>query len=249
MEKDAALSAYFGEAASWDADRMEQMRRNTRTAWRVAAAGWASAIMSAVALVGLTPLKSVQPYVVRVDNSTGIVDVVPIYTSEATVDEAVTRYLLTHYVRVCEGFSYALAERDYEECGAFHSRRRNQEWYAQWMQGNPASPLNVYKDGTTVRVDVKSVTFFQRSTGVSDLAQVRYVKTKRMGGTGPEEATHWIAMIQYAYVTPDRSAKVRQWNPLGLRIVEFRPEPEIAPPAVVTTAAESRASASSSERR
>ena len=35
--------------------------------------------------------------------------------------ETVTRYLLDHYVTVCERFNFATAESDYEECGAFHS--------------------------------------------------------------------------------------------------------------------------------
>jgi len=46
------------------------------------------------------------------------------------------------------------AERDYEECGAYHTARRNQEWYNLWTQSNPASPLNTNQDGSVVRVQV-----------------------------------------------------------------------------------------------
>ena len=97
--------------------------------------------------------------------------------------EAITRYLLTHYVTVCERFNYATAESDYEECGAFHTAQRNQAWYALWNPNNPASPLNAYKDGTSVRAQVTSVSFFKRANGVGDLAQVRYVKAKRAAGS------------------------------------------------------------------
>jgi type IV secretion system protein VirB8 len=62
--------------------------------------------------------------VIRVDNSTGIVDVVPMYAGHAEIGESVARYLLSHYVTTCEGFSYATAERDYEECGAYHTARQ-----------------------------------------------------------------------------------------------------------------------------
>jgi len=88
----------------------------------VAAAGWSCAVASAMALVVLMPLKRVDPFVIRVDNSTGIVDIVPVYAGQATPEEAVTRYFLTHYVAVCERFNFSTAESDYEECGAFHSR-------------------------------------------------------------------------------------------------------------------------------
>ena len=154
----------------------------------------------------------------RVDNSTGVVDVVPVYAGHAGMPEAVTRYLLTHYVTVCERFNFATAESDYEECGAFHTAQRNQAWYALWNPNNPASPLNVYKDGTSVRAQVTSVSFFKRANGVGDLAQVRYVKAKRAAGSANEEATHWIATLQYAYADPSTDPKVRGWNPLGFKI-------------------------------
>jgi len=130
----------------------------------------------------LMPLKHVEPFVVRVDNTTGVVDVVPVYAGRSALPEAVTRYLLTHYVTVCERFNYATAESDYEECGAFQTAVRNQAWYALWNPTNPASPLNVYKDGTRVRSQVSSISFFRRASGVGDLAQVRYVKAKRARG-------------------------------------------------------------------
>ena len=226
------LTAYYREAASWDADRTARATLDARRAWRVAGAGWICAVAGAVTLVLLMPLKRVEPFVVRVDNSTGIVDVVPIYDGKAPVSQTVTRYFLTHYVTICERFTFATAESDYEECGAFHGAQRNQAWYALWNPTNPSSPLNVHKDGSTIRVQVESVSFFQRGSGVNDLAQVRYLKAERQAGAADERFTHWIATIQYAYTTPPKDPRVRRWNPLGFRIVELTSEPEVlAPPA------------------
>jgi type IV secretion system protein VirB8 len=228
-----AAQEYFREAESWDADRAAQFRRSARTAWWVAGAGWSCAVASALALALLMPLKRVDPFVVRVDNSTGIVDVVPVYAGSANPGEAVTRYFLTHYLTICERFNFATAESDYEECGAFHSAQRNQAWYALWTATNPASPLNVHKDGSTVRVQVNSVSFFTRASGLSDLAQVRYLKAVRQGAGSEESFTHWVATIQYAYADPAKDPKVRRWNPLGFKIVDFHTEPEVLtePPA------------------
>ena len=103
---------------------------------------------------------------IRVDNSTGIVDVVPVYTGHVPMDQAVTRYFLAHYILVCERFNIVTAESDYEECGAFNTAQRNQAWYTLWSSNNPRSPLNVHKDGSSARVEVESVSFFKRSNGV-----------------------------------------------------------------------------------
>lgn len=227
MTRERELDPYWQEAASWDADRAALARRSSRVAWSVAGVSSLAALMAIGALMLLMPLKTIEPFVVRVDNTTGVVDVVPVYGGQAALSETVTRYLLTHYVTVCERFNFMTAESDYEECGAFHSAQRNQAWYAQWNRSNPASPLNVYKDGTTLRAQVTSVSFFTRAAGVADLAQVRYVKGKRLAGGAEEQLTHWIATIQYAYGEPPTDPKVRRWNPLGFRIVDFRPEPEV----------------------
>ena len=229
MRTEPELEGYFAEAASWDADRRRASQRTVRLALTLAGAGWLAVLALAAALMLLMPLKRVEPFVVRVDNATGVVDVVPVYAGHSGVPEAVTRYLLTHYVTVCERFNFSTAESDYEECGAFHTAQRNQAWYALWNPTNPSSPLNVFKDGTSVRAQVTSVSFFKRVSGIADLAQVRYVKAKRAAGAATEDATHWIATLQYAYADPSSDSKVRAWNPLGFKVLDFKPEPEVLP--------------------
>ena len=221
------LGGYFEEAASWDTDRVAVLKRTARLAWRVAAAGWICAVSCGFALVLLMPLKRVDPFVIRVDSSTGVVDVAPVYAGGEAMDEAVSRYFLTHYVTVCERFNYSTAESDYEECGAFHTAQRNQAWYALWNPSNPKSPLNVHRDGSLIRSQVQSVSFFKRASGVSDLAQVRYVKSEQQGPDAAPRVTRWIATIQFAYAAPPRDPSVRRWNPLGFKIVEFGSEPEV----------------------
>ena len=131
MSADPELEAYWREAAAWDADRVEQLRRSERNAWRVAAAAALCTLFSLASLALLVPLKQLVPFLVRVDRTTGIVDVVPTMQRPIDPDEAVTRYLLTHYVTVCQRFNFATAESDYRECGAFQSAGRNRDCSAR----------------------------------------------------------------------------------------------------------------------
>ncbi len=226
MNSAAELAGYWQESASWEADRTSQWRETARI-WRwVAAAGWSCALGVATALVVMMPLKRVEPYVIRVDASTGIVDVVPQYDGGAQPSQLVTRYLLTHYVNVCQRFNFAMAQSDYTECGAFHSAQRNQLWFAQWKRSNPDSPLNLYKDGTTVQARVTSVTFLKEADRDPGLAQVRYVRRVQPAGDGAEQLSHWIASIRYDYAQPAQDARQRSLNPLGFRIVDFHTEQE-----------------------
>jgi type IV secretion system protein VirB8 len=229
MSPDPALERYFQEASSWDADRAAMNARSVRTAWRVAIGACALAGVAMVALMLIMPLKHVEPFVIRVDNSTGLVDVVPVFTGKAELPEAITRYFLTHYVTVCERFTFVTAESDYEECAAFHAAARNQAWASLWDRANPASPLNVYKDGSSVRAEVSAVSFFARTNGIQDVAQIRYTKTRRTSASANDQMTHWISTAQYVYGEPSKDASIRRWNPLGFKIVEFHSEPEVLP--------------------
>lgn len=248
---DNALREYLQESNAWDRDRLAALRITVRRAWQVAGAACVCALAASLALVLLLPLKSTEPYVIRVDNSTGVVDVVPIYAGHLQAAQSVTRYFLTHYVMVCERFNLATAESDYEECGAFHTAHENQLWADLWRRSNPQSPLNLHRDGSGVSVQIESVSFIQRASGVADLAQVRYLKIGHSTDGQAQQVSHWIATIQYAYAAASRDAEVRRWNPLGFKIVDFASEPEVNredapadPPASVHAGAVSPAAAS-----
>ena len=70
------LKAYFAEARSWDQDRLQAALRSKRLAWGVAGGASALAMIAVAAVAALSPLKSVQPFVVRVDRTSGAVDVI-----------------------------------------------------------------------------------------------------------------------------------------------------------------------------
>jgi type IV secretion system protein VirB8 len=229
VTSDPALEAYLSEATHWDADRAALRERSLRLAWRIATLSTILLALSLVTLLLLMPLKRVEPFVIRVDSATGVVDVVPVFAGPADMPETVTRYFLNHYVTVCERFNFSTAESDYEECGAFHTAARNQIWYSEWDRANPTSPLNVYRDGTSVRAEVSAVTFFKRASGIDDLAQIRYIKSSRPSGGGKDQITHWVATVEYVYSEPSKDPRARRWNPLGFKVIDFRAEPEVLP--------------------
>jgi type IV secretion system protein VirB8 len=228
MHRNAALENYLREAQSWELDRARRAERSAKVAWIVAAVAAAIAVLSVAAVTGLTPLKQPVPIVIRVDSSSGIVDIVPAYEGTSDIEQVVTRNLLQNYVIARERYFYGTAEADYELVASQNSPRLNQEWAALWATNNPASPLNVYKDGTSIRTQVRSVTFLKLESGKDKLAQVRFSRYTRPGGTGEEQASHWVSTMEFAYVPPSKDDKTRSLNPLGFRVVEYRREPEVA---------------------
>jgi type IV secretory pathway component VirB8 len=56
---------------------------------------------------------------------------------------------------------------------------------------------------------------------------VRYLEIERQGAAAQGRISHWIATIQYTYTAPSPDPRVRGWNPLGFKIVDFVAEPEV----------------------
>lgn len=227
MKSNPAIDGYLTEAQGWELDRTRRVQRSAKIAWSVAITASVIAVLAVAAVVGLTPLKQPVPVVIRVDSSSGIVDVVPTYQGTTDVEQVVTRNLLHNYVIARERYFYGTAEADYELVAAENSPRLNQEWAAAWNVERPDSPLNLYKDGTTIRSQIRSVTFLKLDSGRDKLAQVRFSKFTRPGGTGAEQATHWVSTIEFAYTQPSKDDKTRSLNPLGFRVLEYRREPEV----------------------
>lgn len=240
MHRDAALENYLREAQSWELDRARRAERSAKVAWTVAAVSAVIAVLAVAAVSGLTPLKQPVPVLIRVDSSSGIVDIVPTYEGTTDIEQVVTRNLLQNYVIARERYFYGTAEADYELVASQNSPRLNQEWAAMWATNNPASPLNVYKDGTSIRTQVRSVTFLKLESGKDKLAQVRFTRFTRAGGTGEEQTSHWVSTIEFAYVPPSKDDKTRSLNPLGFRVVEYRREPEAAAAGVAPSRQDAR---------
>jgi type IV secretion system protein VirB8 len=235
VKRDPAVENYLSNSQGWELDRVKRDGRSKKLAWTIA--GIASAL-AALAVLGITSMAITMrqpppPVVIRVDSSSGVVDVVPYYEGSTNIEQIVTRHLLTGYVTARERFFYGTAETDYELVAAQNSPQLNQELLVAWDKANPQSPLNLYKDGTTVRVQVKSISFLKPASGKENVAQVRFSKAARLGGTGEEQVTHWITTIEFAYTKPSNDDKLRSMNPLGFRVLEYRKEPEVV--ATTTT--------------
>ncbi len=219
--------SYFAEATSWEFDRTAALSKTARHAWAVAIVASGIAVAATGAILLLTPLKKVEPFIVRVDSSTGIVDVVPGYAGTAELPEVVTRHLVTQYVTQRERYIPAIAEVDYDEIGAYHSAAMNQAWALAWERSNPDSPLNRYADGTHVRAQVQSVSFLKHVRGGPDLLQVRFLSAVQRGSGASEELRHFVATLQVAFGPPSTDVRLRALNPLGFKVLEYRREPEV----------------------
>nr|WP_309402120.1 virB8 family protein [Aminobacter niigataensis]WMD00057.1 virB8 family protein [Aminobacter niigataensis] len=215
-----SLKEYFEKARRFDQDRMVSAERSKRIAWFVAIVASVLACISVAAVVALTPLKTVEPFVIRIDNSTGIVDVVSAMASHAgSYDEEVTKYFAGRYVRAREGYVWSEAEENFRTASLMSNAAEQQRFAAAYRGGNPESPQNVYGRSATSRIGIKSISLIN-----SNVVSVRYIRTITRGDD--VRTTHWVATITYSYANAPISSSDRLVNPLGFVVSEYRADPE-----------------------
>lgn len=225
-ENRSMLNAYYQEAASWNSDRMSAMRSSRRIAWMVAAGAAMIAMLEAASLAMLTPLKTVEPYTLLVDRTTGYVQALkPLDATTVGPDAALTQSFLVQYVLAREEFDIIAATANYRKVALFSTGAARRSYLESMQTSNPKSPLNAYPRGTLVEARVKSVSPVGR-----DAALVRF-DTIRIDPNGRAQATRpWVALIRFRYSTEPMKLEDRFVNPLGFQVVQYRRDPEALPP-------------------
>lgn len=222
MVKKNEYEQYVSEARSFDQNRMLAARRTSKICLGVAAISICLALASTFAVMALTPLKTVEPFVVRVDNSTGIVEVVnALKTAPATYDESITRHFAAQYVRSRENFKSSEAQNNFNVVSLL-SRPQEQARYAAWIgANNPQSPQLLYRNAVAT-THIKSTSFVN-----SSVVQVRFFKKVRDNANNTETVTHWVSTMTFDYVNGEMSTQDRLINPLGFLVSDYRDDPEV----------------------
>lgn len=218
------LKAYFEEAKSWDADRLASAERSKRLAWMVAAGACVLACAAVSAVVALAPLKSVEPFVVRVDQTTGAVDVMTALKgqSELTYDEAVSKYFLSQYVRAREGYLPPAAKGYFQQVSIMSTPDEQQRWAEVFRPSNPQSPPALYGQQAVADVEIRAISFLS-----PNVASVRFRRTVRRADQ--VAGSDWVATVSFSYSKAPMLESDRLKNPLGFQVATYRADPEVSP--------------------
>lgn len=215
----------FAAVKNFERDRGEELKKSLKNTRLILCGSMLANVALAVALSALSPLKSVEPFVLRVDTTTGYVDTVrPYNMANETYDETVSRYFLTRFVENRESYEWNTVQSMFDTVELMSSGSVFAE-YKNMMYGK-FSPVTKLKQNNKILVRVQSVTFLE-----SDLAQVRFIKAisdldgKPASGYTP---TQWIATVKFDYTREIKTEAQRQVNPFGLNVLTYRVDPEVS---------------------
>ena len=223
-------NANYAQAASWAADIHGSLRASRRAAWMIAAAAVVVAVLEAVALAALSPLKTVVPYTILVDRQTGYVQTMQgLKPGALTQDAAVTQSFLVQYVIARETFDAADLRENYRKIMLWSADNARGAYRQDMAKTNPNSPLVVNTPTTIVQTTIKSVSLLTPTT-----ALVRFETMRRDGGAALGEVRNYTAVLSFRYTGAPMRLEDRFTNPLGFQVLSYRRDAESAPGVAVS---------------
>ena len=230
----SSREAKYQAAASWASDVHGSLRASRRIAWIVAAAAGLIAVLEALALAGLAPLKTVVPYTISVDRQTGYIETVKgLKPGPLSETSAVTQAFLVQYVIARETFDAADLRDNYRKVTLWSAGSARNGYVEEMRKTNPASPLNLYSPTAIVSTTIDSVSLLSPTT-----ALVRFETVRHDSGGGITPQGSFVAVMAFRYTGAPMRMEDRFLNPLGFQVISYRRDsnsvPNAAPPMAVS---------------
>ena len=208
---------YFESARSWAETQNGSVLRERKIAWIAAGVATGIALILALTLVILLPLKSVEPYVVTVDRQTGAVQVATgITPGKLSENDAVIQAELARYVRARETFDETDLPQMYRLVQLMSARNVSSAYVKMMSRDNPSSPLRSLNRGDVLAVTIKSVSIIGASSAI-----VRF-DVMRITPTGSQSLNTYVSAISFGFNGRPMRAIDRFDNPLGFQVTRYR---------------------------
>ena len=175
----------------------------------------------------LAPLKSVEPFVIQIDQKSGITQVVdPLGAKALTANEAINNYFMVLYIRARESYlgSQSAGYANYNLVRVFSDRNIFQQYQNDITLSNPKSPGARLGTGGMREIGIESITFQDKKILPDGQETRKYFVTikitEKIGAMTKESHKH--VTIEFKYAELDLSNADRYLNPIGFRVLDYR---------------------------
>ena len=197
-------------------------QRSARIAWVVASCALGVAVLLAITIVALMPLRRTEVFTVLVDSTSGAAErIYKVQPTGIADEEAVKEALLVAYVSDRESYFRAGIQERLEGVQRRSTEGARLSLQSLWTSGNENYPPNIYGANSEVDVRVLSITFLQPL-----VAQVRF--EKRLMRPNQQPVTQpFVATVGFAFDPRRERSLERVWeNPLGFAVSAYRVDAE-----------------------
>jgi len=233
-KSEKAVSKDGGEPLSYKMEIEAMRERSKNIAWIVSGCCMLVVILMAMAIFAIMPLKEIQPYVIRVDNTTGYTDIITSVKHKNLTDiDAMDKYFISQYLMNREGYHYDTSKLEYRNTMLMTAPNIKDAYTPKFGPNGVVAQL-----GTGFEQNVKILSLqLLRQKGGDRIANVRFEVTTQQPGSqeveGEEPAgtqtVRYTAYITYKYQPGlEMSESQRLVNPLGFMVTSYRLDKEVA---------------------
>ena len=211
-------AAYETRAARWG-DEIARASETRARLWRGVAIGLgALALVQALGLALLIPLKETTPYVVTVDRHTGEAQATRTpMQGQVTQDEAVIRSLVAQYVIARETYDPYDQQERYDLIALMSADQAAASYNALWAPTNERNPGKVFGLKQRIHIAVRAINFLNDKT-----ANVRFTRSMRAADGRETARTDVTAIIAWRFAPRAMSLEDLIRNPLAFEVVSWR---------------------------
>ncbi len=211
---------------NWYADRYQTVLVQRNFFLLLTMIALAGIIVSVLAVIQVTSSKTIEPFVIEIEEKTGITNVIrPLIKEQFTRDEVMTRYFLLKYLNARETYDGGSYKENYNIVVRLLS---TSDVYSQFRGSvtaeDPNSPLRMGTSGQRI-IKVKSITPLKAIPGQKgQVAQIRFLQEDV--GRSTMRTKNLVATINFDYMDMKLTSEERDVNPLGFQVTGYRTDDE-----------------------
>lgn len=207
---------------NWYIDKYQRVlvQRNILAVFTVVALF--ATLISVITLNNLAPLKSVEPFVIQIDEKTGLTEVVQPISRNALVsaNEVMDNYFIWQYVRARETYDIPDYRRNIAIAQLMSHPRVFTEYVDSISANNPQSPVSRLGELGKRVVENPVITYLNDRTG-KRVAQVRFQVSETQRNSKPITYQK-MATLEFTYADLNFTTGQRFINPLGFQVLSYR---------------------------
>jgi type IV secretion system protein VirB8 len=182
-------------------------------------------LLAVFAVQQLAPLKSIEPFVIQIDEKSGITEVVkPISRDSLSAPEQLDNFFVWRYVNSRETYDPADQKRRWEIVRVMSDQQVFKKFKYESSPANKESPAAQLGDLGKRIVDNPTISYL--SDEDKKVAQVRFTVKERF--RDQEFVYNKLATIEYDYYELALNRDERLLNPLGFTVLSYRVDTESA---------------------
>jgi type IV secretion system protein VirB8 len=214
----------------WYQDKYQHVLSQRNLLALIALIALATAAASVLVVLNLAPKKSVEPYLIQVDEKTGITQRLDNKTVGAyQAAESVDRYFTAQYIRLRESYNVSILRYNYEIVRLM-STKDIFRIYAALMNPNTEGGIAKRLGANGQRdVRIRSMAYIVNPTQPNQadqnlptrILQARIVTSERMPNSGEVDEL-WVVTVTFQYSNLNLNADEQLQNPLGYTVVSYQ---------------------------